>query len=93
MTDVPKELPVLLGARGAEPETLMLISAPDAHGRVKVRRWTASNWSAPAPAHEEPARGLLAWIDAQVAVGRSMNQSAYTVHLWLTGTGSGSHGW
>lgn len=88
MTDSPNELPVLLGARGAEPETLMLIGMPDANGRVKVRRWTASDWSAPAPAREESASALLAWLDAQSVVGRPMNQSAYAVRLWLTGTGS-----
>ena len=92
MTDGPKELPILLGARGTEPETLLLVGAPDTGGRVTVRRWTAADWSAPAPAHEEPAGGLLRWLEAQAAVGRAMNQSAYAIRLWLTGTGTDSHG-
>ena len=40
------ELPVFIMGPGAEPERLMLIGRP-ASGRVRVREWTAADWSAP----------------------------------------------
>ena len=83
----PRELPLLLGAGAGVPESLLLIGAPDDAGMVVVRRWTADDWSAvPAP-HIERADAVLQWLDAQLAAGRSMNQSAYALRLWLRGEG------
>jgi hypothetical protein len=83
-----RELPLLLGAGAGVPESLLLIGAPDSAGMVVVRRWTADDWSAvPAP-QTERADSVLQWLDAQLAAGRSMNQSGYTLRLWLRGEGT-----
>jgi hypothetical protein len=70
------------------PETLMLIGAPDAAGVVHVRRWTADEWSAPPRTSAERADTLLKWLEVQERAGRTMNQSLYTVRLWLRGEGA-----
>jgi len=77
------ELPVLLGAGGDAPETLLLIGAPGDDGVVHVRVWSASDWSAPPRGRAERATSLLQWLEEQSAAGRSMNQSLYAVRLWL----------
>ena len=82
-----RELPLLIGPGPAMPETLMLIGAPDAAGVVHVRRWTADEWSAPPRASAERADTLLKWLEVQARTGRTMNQSLYTVRLWLRGEG------
>jgi hypothetical protein len=82
-----RELPVLLGAGAGAPESLLLIGAPDAAGMVLVRRWTADDWSAMPSPRAERAETVLEWLDAQLAAGRPMNQSAYAVRLWLRGEG------
>jgi hypothetical protein len=82
-----RELPLLIGAGPAMPETLMLIGAPGAAGVVHVRTWTADDWSAPPRSSAERADTLLAWLDVQVRTGRTMNHSLTTVRLWLRGEG------
>ncbi len=83
-----RELPLLLGPGRGTPETLMLIGAPDASGVVHVRRWTADDWGAPSRSSAERAETLLKWLEVQQREGRTMNQSAYTLRLWLRGEGS-----
>jgi hypothetical protein len=83
-----RELPVLLGAAGGAPETLLLIGAPGDDGVVHVRVWSASDWSAPPRARAERATSLLQWLEEQAAAGRSMNQSIYAVRLWLRREGN-----
>jgi hypothetical protein len=82
-----RELPLLIGAGPAMPETLMLIGAPDVAGVVHVRRWTADEWSAPPRTSAERADTLLKWLEVQQRAGRTMNQSMHTVRLWLRGEG------
>ena len=84
----PRELPLLLGPGGGEAESLLLIGAPNTSGDVLVRRWTASDWSAPAPARRERADALLVWLERQHAAGRTMNQGMYALRLWLRGEGT-----
>jgi hypothetical protein len=81
----PRELPLLLGAGGGAPESLLLIGAPDAEGVVPVRMWSAGDWSAPPKARAERATAFLQWLEGQSAAGRSMNQSLYALRLWLRG--------
>ena len=78
----PRELPLMIGAARGEPEVLMLIGVP-AGDSVVVRRWTSDDWSASPQAMAEDAEGLLQWVEAQSAQGRSLNQSLYAVRLWL----------
>jgi hypothetical protein len=85
-----RELPLLLGAGAGVPESLLLIGAPDEAGMVLVRRWTADDWSAVPSPQAERAEKVLEWLNAQLAAGRSMNQSAYAMRLWLRGEGKGS---
>ncbi|HET9799222.1 MAG TPA: hypothetical protein VFP90_14580 [Gemmatimonadaceae bacterium] len=80
-----RELPLLLGASGGAPESLLLIGAPDAEGVVHVRVWSAGDWSAPPKARAERAAAFLQWLESQSAAGRSMNQSLYALRLWLRG--------
>ena len=87
-TAAPRELPLLLGAGPGTPEALMLIGTPDAQGVVHVRTWTADDWSAAPRSSAERADTLLKWLEVQERVGRSMNQSSYTVRLWLRGEGT-----
>ena len=89
-SNAARELPLLLGAQNGSPETLLLISVPDAKGVVHVRGWSAEDWSAPPGARAERASMLLEWLERQAAAGRSMNQSLYAVRLWLRGEGGGS---
>jgi len=83
-----RELPLLLGAGPGTPETLMLIGAPDAAGVVHVRTWTADEWSAAPRTSAERADTLLKWLEVQQRLGRTMNQSATVVRLWLRGEGT-----
>jgi hypothetical protein len=80
-----RELPLLLGPGRGMPESLMLIGAPDPNGVVHVRRWTADDWSSPPRASAERADTLLKWLEVQQSAGRTMNQSLYTLRLWLRG--------
>ena len=80
-----RELPLLIGAGPAMPETLMLIGAPDAAGVVHVRRWSADEWSAPPRTSAERADTLLKWLEVQHRAGRTMNQSMHTLGVWLRG--------
>jgi hypothetical protein len=82
-----RELPLLIGAGPAMPETLMLIGAPDPEGVIHVRRWTADDWSAPPRTSAERADTLLKWLEVQQRAGRTMNQSLGAVRLWLRGEG------
>jgi hypothetical protein len=81
----PRELPLLLGAGGGTPEMLLLLGAPDAGGVVHLRTWSGNDWGAPPRTRAERASALLAWLESQAAAGRSMNQSLYTLRLWLRG--------
>ena len=89
-TAAPRELPLLIGAGPGTPEALMLIGTPDAQGVVHVRTWTADDWGAAPRSSAERADTLLRWLEVQERVGRSMNQSLYTVRLWLRGEGTAS---
>jgi hypothetical protein len=82
------ELPLLHGAGGGAPETLLLIGTPGDDGVVHVRVWSGSDWSAPPRGRAERATALLQWIEEQSAAGRSMNQSLYAVRLWLRREGN-----
>ena len=81
---LPLELPVLVGAGRGEPEMLLLIARPAA-GRVRVRRWSAADWSAAPAGATEDAEALTRWLEAQAASGRRVNHSLYAVRLWLSG--------
>ena len=87
-----REMPVLLGAWHGEPETLLLIGAPDEHAHVALRRWDARNWSASPHSSLVSAGGLCANLESEISAGRSANQSAYAIREWLsrrTGTAPG----
>ena len=83
-----RELPLLIGPGRGTPESLMLLGAPDAGGVVHVRTWTADDWTAPPRTSAERADTLLKWLEVQESAGRTMNQSLYTVRLWLRGEGA-----
>lgn len=82
-----RELPLIVGAGGGEPETLVLIGEPRA-GRVAVRRWSSAAWSDGGEPREEDAAALLRWVETQAANGRPLNQALYAVRLWLRGEGA-----
>jgi hypothetical protein len=84
---IPRELPLLVGRGGDEPETLLLLGVPR-DGRVTVRRWSAAAWDEAAEPRVEDAAALLRWVEAQASAGRSLNQSVYGVRLWLRGEGT-----
>jgi|SRR3954453_13700354 hypothetical protein len=86
-TGAPREMPLLLGAGGGAPETLLLIGAPGVDEVLHVRVWSANDWSAPPQVRAERASAFLRWLEAQSAAGRSMNQSLYALRLWLRGEG------
>ena len=46
---------------------------------MRVRRWSAADWTAEPRDESEEATALLAWIEKQLRAGRSMNQSLYAV--------------
>jgi hypothetical protein len=78
------ELPVFIMGPGADPERLMLVGRPSA-GRVQVREWTGSDWSAP-PARRDVACAEIADIvERAVRDGRRVNQSPQVVRHWLDG--------
>jgi len=82
----PRELPLLLGDSGDEPETLLMIGEP-AGDDVVLRRWTAADWSlAPLPEHRAAAE-VLRWLEGEALRGRRLNQSLYALRLWLRGQG------
>ena len=83
-----RELPLVIGPGRGTAESLMLLGAPDAGGVVHVRTWTADDWSAPPRTSAERADTLLEWLQVQQTAGRTMNQSLYTVRLWLRGEGA-----
>ena len=83
-----RELPLLIGPGRGTPESLMLLGAPDAGGVVHVRTWTADDWTAAPRTSAERADTLLKWLEVQESAGRTMNQSLYTVRLWLRGEGA-----
>lgn len=83
-----RELPLLIGPGPGTPEALMLLGAPDPQGVVHVRTWTADDWGAAPRTSAERADTLLKWLEVQERVGRTMNQSLYTVRLWLRGEGA-----
>jgi hypothetical protein len=68
----------------------MLLGTPDAQGVVHVRTWTGDDWSAAPRSSAERAVTLLKWLEVQERVGRRMNQSLYTLRLWLRGEGPAS---
>lgn len=83
----PRELPLLVGPGPGTPESLMLLGTPDAGGVVHVRTWTADDWGSPPRTSAERADTLLKWLEVQERLGRTMNQSLYTVRRWLSGDG------
>jgi hypothetical protein len=83
MSDVPDELPVLIGPGQGEPETLILISTPNDGGEVKTRSWTAADWSAVPKAGATPAAALYQRLESASKHGRTMNQSLTQLRLWL----------
>lgn len=88
VSSTARELPLLLGAHGSIHETLLLVGVPDSAGIVHVRGWSAEDWSAAPRTRAERASMLLEMLESQVASGRSMNQSIYSVRLWLRGEGN-----
>jgi hypothetical protein len=56
---------------------------------VHVRRWTSEDWSASPQVIAERALVLLAALEKEAEKGRAMNQSLYSLRLWLRGEGSG----
>jgi hypothetical protein len=80
-----RELPLLIGPGRGTAESLMLLGAPDASGVVHVRTWTSDDWSAAPRTSAERADTLLKWLEVQESAGRAMNQSLYTIRLWLRG--------
>ena len=83
-----RELPLLMGGGEGQPESLLLLGAPDGNGGVHVRVWTSDDWSVPPRARDEHRDELLKWIESQAAVGRTLNQSLYAVRGWLRGEGT-----
>jgi hypothetical protein len=83
-----RELPVLLGAFGETPESLLLIGVPDGAGIVHVRGWSAEDWSASPRTRAERAATLLEMLERQFEIGRAINQSIYAIRLWLRGEGT-----
>lgn len=81
-----RELPLLLGDSGEEPETLLLIGEP-AGGDVLLRRWTAADWSLPPVPERRSAAAVLRWLEGEASRGRRLNQSMYALRLWLRGQG------
>jgi hypothetical protein len=75
------------GTRKDAPETLMLIGALGTDGVVHVRTWSGDDWSAPPRVRAERASDLLAWLEAESAKGRRMNQPLSGLRLWLRGQG------
>lgn len=86
MTDsASQELPLLIGGGKDDPEMLMLIGVPAENGIVHVRGWTSDDWSAVPFTRAERAGALLQWIEREAQRGRSLNQSLYSLRLWLGG--------
>jgi hypothetical protein len=83
MSVAPDELPVLIGPGEGEPETLMLISSPDASGAVTTRTWSAADWSAVPAACKARADALFQRLESASKHGRTMNQSITQIRLWL----------
>lgn len=83
MSDTAAELPVLVGPGQDEPETLLLIAKPDAAGHVKMRRWSAADWSATPATHEMQATTLFEWFEDARRHNRTMNQSLTLLRTWL----------
>jgi len=83
MSIAAEELPLLIGPGGGEPETLMLISAPDAGGMVHTRRWSAADWSAVPALEHQPAKALFGWLERVHRANRTMNQSLTQLRSWL----------
>jgi hypothetical protein len=81
----PEEIPLLLGPLAGEPETLLLVSAPDGAGNVQVRSWSAAAWGSGPRAHTERAIEMLDRIEREVRAGRTMNQSLHALRRWLRG--------
>jgi hypothetical protein len=79
------EMPVLIGAGGGAPETLLIISRPSS-GRVTVREWSGANWSAPPRDRDVESDALYDEIERARRSGRRVNQELYAVRLWLSGT-------
>jgi hypothetical protein len=84
------ELPVIIGSGSGsgQPsgESLLIIGRP-ARGRVRVREWVDGAWGDPPREREVDAEALLAEIESAQQAGRRVNQTLYTVRLWLTGAG------
>jgi len=79
------EFPVILGAGGGAPETLLVIGRPR-EGRVQVREWSGADWSRPPREREVATAHLLDEIERAQHAGRRVNQTLYAVRLWLSGT-------
>ncbi len=77
------ELPVLVGPGQDEPETLMLVSEPNAAGIVTVRRWTAADWSSVPSVETTLASSLHDWLEDARRNGRTMNQPLAQIRTWL----------
>jgi hypothetical protein len=62
----------------------MLVGRP-AGGRVRVREWSGSDWSAPPVAREVACTEITSLVDRAVHAGRRVNQSPLVVRRWLDG--------
>lgn len=77
-----EELPVFIMGPGTRPERLLLVGRPDA-GRVRVREWTGTDWSAPAAEREVACADVVDAVDRALRDGRQVNQSPQIVRRWL----------
>jgi hypothetical protein len=77
-----EELPVFIMGPGAEPERLILVSRPAA-GRVRVREWNGSDWSAPPTERELASAEIADAVARAVRDGRRVNQPPQVVQRWL----------
>ena len=76
------ELPVFIMGPGAEPERLMLVGKPSM-GRVRVREWSGSDWSARPAERDVPCAEVVDAVEEAVRFGRRVNQSPQIVRRWL----------
>lgn len=80
-----EELPVLVGAGKGERESLLLVGRVQDDGTVRVRRWSGADWSAAPESVAERADALFTHLESAQRTGRSLNQSLYSIRLWLQG--------
>ena len=86
MTGTDDELPVFIMGPGTDPERLILVGRPT-RGRVRVREWAGSDWSASPTQREVPCAEIADAVDRAVRDGRRVNQSPQVVRRWLDDPG------